>query len=80
MLKACFVHKIFTFLSSRFYYVEKRFDMKIKVNSKNYDVTDWTVITIHILPNISRGKGNQAMKFGQLIEYKRRKYFSLKIM
>ena len=26
-------------------------------------------ITIQILPNISRSKGNQAMKFGQLIEY-----------
>ena len=24
---------------------------------------------MHILPNISRSKGNQAMKFGQLIEY-----------
>ena len=27
-------------------------------------------IKIHILPNISRRKGNQTMKFGQLIEYK----------
>ena len=26
-------------------------------------------IEIHILPNISRNKGNQKMKFGQLIEY-----------
>ena len=25
-------------------------------------------ITIHILSNISRNRGNQAMKFGQLIE------------
>ena len=25
-------------------------------------------IAIHILPNISRGKGNQKMKFGHLIE------------
>ena len=29
-------------------------------------------IVIHILPNISRNKGNQAMKFGQLIEYNMR--------
>ena len=28
-------------------------------------------IGIHILPNISRSKGNQAMKFSQLIEYNR---------
>ena len=32
-------------------------------------------IGIHILPNISRSKGNQAMKFGQLIEYNKRKIF-----
>ena len=25
-------------------------------------------IKMHILPNISRSKGNQAMKFGQVIE------------
>ena len=28
-------------------------------------------IAIHILPNISRSKGNQAMKFGQVIKYNR---------
>ena len=28
-------------------------------------------IVMHILPNISRSKDNQAMKFGQLIEYNR---------
>ena len=32
-------------------------------------------ITIHILPSISRSKGNQTMKFGQLIEYKIRNIF-----
>ena len=30
---------------------------------------------IHILPNISRSKGNQTMKFGQLIERNMRKIF-----
>ena len=30
---------------------------------------------IHILPNISRGKSKQAMKFGQLIEYNTRNIF-----
>ena len=30
---------------------------------------------IHILPNISRSKGNQTMKFGQLIEYSMRNIF-----
>ena len=28
--------------------------------------------TIHILPNISRSKGKQSMKFGQVIEYNKR--------
>ena len=32
-------------------------------------------ITIHILPNISRSKGNQTIKFGQLIEYNMRNIF-----
>ena len=32
-------------------------------------------IAIHILPNISRSKGNQAMKFGRLIEYNTRNIF-----
>ena len=30
---------------------------------------------IHILPNISRGKGNQTMKFGQLLQYNMRNIF-----
>ena len=32
---------------------------------------EYQIIAIHILLNISRSKGNQAMKFGQLIEYSR---------
>ena len=32
-------------------------------------------IAIHILPNISRSKSNQEMKFGQLIEYNTRNIF-----
>ena len=32
-------------------------------------------IVIHILPNISRSKHNQTMKFGQLIEYNMRNFF-----
>ena len=33
------------------------------------------IITIHILPNISRSNDNQAMKFGQLIAYNARNIF-----
>ena len=32
-------------------------------------------IAIHKLPNISRSKGNQAMKFGSLIAYNTRNIF-----
>ena len=33
------------------------------------------MIAIRILPNILRSKGNQAIKFGQLIEYNKEKLF-----
>ena len=36
-------------------------------------------IAIHILPNISKSKGNQAMKLGQLIEYNMRNVFVEKL-
>ena len=32
-------------------------------------------IAIHVLPIISQSKGNQTMKFGQLIEYNKRDIF-----
>ena len=35
----------------------------------------YQTIVIHILPNISRSKGNQTMKFGQLIECNMRNIF-----
>ena len=35
--------------------------------------TGQQTVTRHILPNISRRKGNQTMKFSQLIEYNMRK-------
>ena len=36
-------------------------------------------IAIHILPNISRSKGNQTMKLGKLIEYNKRNIFHQKL-
>ena len=36
-------------------------------------------IAIHILPNISQSKGNQTIKFGQLIEYNKRDMFFKKL-
>ena len=37
---------------------------------------DEKTIEMHILTNISRSKGNQAMKFGHLIDYNMRNIFS----
>ena len=48
------------------------------VNFKTYEITDWTSITTHTLPIISRSKGNQAIKFSQLIKYSVRKILLLK--
>ena len=36
-------------------------------------------IAVHILPNISQSKGNQTIKFGQLIEYNKRNIFLQKL-
>ena len=37
--------------------------------------TGYQTLAIHILSNISRSKGNETMKFGQLIEYNMRNIF-----
>ena len=36
-------------------------------------------VATHILPNISQSENNQAMKFGQLIEYNKRNIFRQKL-
>ena len=36
---------------------------------------DLQTIAIHILLNISQSKGNQTMKFGELLEYNKRIFF-----
>ena len=57
-------------------FCEKQLDKKAKLNFKIYDVTTWeTNNSIRILPDISRSKSNQAMEFGQLIEYNMRNIF-----
>ena len=71
ILKALVVLKIY-FFSWLFGYVENTAWLEIKVNFKIYDITVWLTITIHILPNISRSKGNRTMILGQLTEYNTR--------
>ena len=75
MLKAVFALEIFNFSSRLFLlYAEKQLDKKAKVNFKiKTSQTGHQIITIRILSNISRSKGNQSVKFGQLIEHNMRK-------
>ena len=75
--KVLLLLKIFKFLFTIFGHTAKRLDKKDKVNFKFYDVTAWLTnhCNTHILPNISRSKGNQTMKFGQLIECNMRNIF-----
>ena len=75
-LKAFFVLKIFRFFSRLWSYRKSGLIRKIKSISKFMtSQPDKQLIAIQILPNISRSKINQAMKFGQLIEYNKRNLF-----
>ena len=69
ILKALFVFKISKFLSR-----------KIRLTSE-FVMSRPVLQTIatHILLNISRNKGNQTMKLGQLIEYNKRNNFLQKL-
>ena len=78
--KALLVLMIFQLLSWLFDHTRKRLDLKNKVDFKIDDVKTWEkTIATHIYPNIWRSKGNQTMKFGQLIEYNMRNIFFWKI-
>ena len=73
-LKALFVLKIFNFFCLDFLVMYKNgLIKKIRLTSKFMTSQPGKQTTaIHILPNISRSRGNQTMKFGQLIEYNMR--------
>ena len=59
---------------------EKQFDYKDKLDLKIMtSQPGLQTIPVHILPNISQSKGNQTMKFGQLIEYNKRNIFLQKL-
>ena len=76
MLKTVLFLTIFTLLSWLFGCVEIRLDKKAKINFKIMtSETEQQIITIHTLPNISRTKGNQSIKFGQLIKCNERNIF-----
>ena len=64
ILKAFFVLKIFKFLSQLFGHVGKTAWLISKFMTSQPGLQ---TIAIHMLSNISQSKGNQAIKFGQLI-------------
>ena len=69
ILKALFVLQILKFLSQLFCHVGKttwleKFTSKFMTSQPGLQT-----IVLHILPNISKNKNNQTMKFGQLLEY-----------
>ena len=76
-LKALFVLKIFKFLSRLFGNAgETAWLEKVRWTSKfTTSQLGLQTVAIHIFPNISQSKGYQAMRFGQLIEYKKRNIF-----
>ena len=68
MLKSLSVLKIFTFLHFYSFWLCRKTDNKAKINFKIYDVTDWTIIIIHLFSNVSKRKDNQTMKFCQSVD------------
>ena len=76
-MKAPFVLNLFECLPWLSGHVEKK-DLIRKIRLISKFMTSQTgsqTNTIHILPNISRSKGNETMKFDQVIVYRNTKSF-----
>ena len=71
--KALLVLKVLSFCYDFLVMYKKWLYQKDTVNFKIHDITTW------FLPNISRSKNNQAMKFGQLTEYNMKNIFVEKL-
>ena len=81
ILKTLFFLEIFRFFSDFLAMYRNGSIRKLWLISKFMtSQTGQQIIIIHIWPSISKSKGNQAMKFGQIIKYFMRNTFSLKIM
>ena len=76
ILQALLVLKIFkSFVMTKNGWIRKiMLISKFMTSQRGYQTT-----AIHILPNISRSKDNQAMKLGQLIEYIKKNIFLQKL-
>ena len=79
ILKALFVLKIFKFLSRFFGHVGKTTWLEWLTSKLMTSQPGLQTIAMHILPNISQSKGNQTIKFGQLIEYNKSNIFLQKL-
>ena len=78
-LKISFRSKDFQIFVLNCGHVEKRFHKKIRSILKFMTSQPGKqTIAIHILPNTSKSKGNQTMKFSQLIEHNMRNIFLVK--
>ena len=65
-VKVLFILKIYQFLCWLFSHIKKRLDKKDEVIMMSQPGKQ--IIATHILANISKIKGSQTMKFGQLIK------------
>ena len=73
--KALFLLKIFKFLSWLYGHVEQTAWLEKLISKFMTSQLAAQTITIYILPNIWRSKGNQIMEFGQLKEWNKRNIF-----
>ena len=71
-LKVLFVLQIFKFLPWLFGHLDKNNLIRKIASISKFMTSQARKLKNSILPNISRNKGNQRMKFGQLIEYNMR--------
>ena len=71
---------IYVFVTAFWSCRKKSLIRKIRLTSKFVtSKPGFQTIAIHILANISQSKGNQTIKFGQLIKYNKRKIFLQKL-
>ena len=76
-LKAFFVLQIFKFLSCPFSHAEKNSNITNARLFSKFMMSQpvQQTIAINILPKTSQTKDNQTIKFGQLVEYRKRNIF-----
>ena len=80
MLGAFFVLELFTFFLDFLVMYKNGLTIRLRLIPKFMtSQTGQQIMTIHVLPNISRSKDNQTMKYGPLIWYNMRSIFLQKL-